>query len=41
MTVWDFFKLHNCNQFEKKALLAKLAELRYEMTLEMLKKVLR
>ena len=41
MNVWEFFEKHQCNEFEKKALIAKLAEIRYELTLKMLKQVMR
>lgn len=41
MSIWEFFAKHECTDFEKKALLVKLAEIRYELTLEMLKRVMR
>lgn len=41
MTVWEFFDKHGCTEFEKRALLAKLAEIRYDLTLQMLKRVMR
>ena len=41
MTIYEFFELHKCSEFEKKALIVKLAELRYESTLKMLKRIMR
>lgn len=40
-TIYEFFAEHECTEYEKKRLIVYLAEIRYEATLKMLKRVLR
>jgi hypothetical protein len=40
-TIYEFFVEHKCTKYEKKRLVVKLAELRYEKTIAMLKQILR
>jgi hypothetical protein len=40
-TIYEFFAEHNCTRYERARLVARLAELRYEATIAMLKRIMR